>query len=48
MGIGIAQVTAAVAKLPVLVMDMSEQQLKKQVGFLDKILAKDVANASDL
>lgn len=43
MGIGITQVTAAVAKLPVLVMDVSEQQLKKQLGFMDKILAKEVS-----
>jgi len=43
MGIGIAQVAAAAARLPVLLMDASESQLQKQIGFMDKILAKDVS-----
>jgi len=42
MGIGIAQVTAAVARLPVVLMDASDKQLQKQLGFIEKILAKDV------
>jgi 3-hydroxyacyl-CoA dehydrogenase len=34
MGMGIAQVAAQVARLPVVVMDASEQQLGKQLKFL--------------
>lgn len=43
MGLGIAFVAALRAKVPVLVHDRSEVQLKKSFALMDKLLAKDVA-----
>ncbi|KAG5456729.1 MAG: hypothetical protein BJ554DRAFT_3442, partial [Olpidium bornovanus] len=42
MGIGIAFVAAAVAKLPVTVLDKNDEQMRKGLDFLESILAKDV------
>ncbi|KAI0077193.1 hypothetical protein K474DRAFT_1596520 [Panus rudis PR-1116 ss-1] len=43
MGLGIAFVSALRAKVPVLLHDRSEAQLKKGLAFMDKLLEKDVA-----
>ncbi|KJE88781.1 3-hydroxyacyl-CoA dehydrogenase [Capsaspora owczarzaki ATCC 30864] len=43
MGIGIAQVAAQVAKIPVTVMDVSMPRLQQQLAFVDSLLAKNVA-----
>lgn len=43
MGLGIAYVAALRAKVPVLVHDRSEVQLKKSFALMDKLLGKDVA-----
>lgn len=43
MGLGIAYVAALRAKVPVLLHDRSETQLKKGLAFMDKLLEKDVA-----
>lgn len=43
MGIGIAQVAAQVARLPVVVVERSRAQVDKQVASLDAQLAKDLA-----
>ncbi|KAI3660575.1 hypothetical protein MP638_000115 [Amoeboaphelidium occidentale] len=43
MGLGIAFVAAVHGKLPVLLMDANDAQLKKQLKFLDSLLAKDVS-----
>lgn len=42
MGIGITFVAAAVAKLPVLVLDNNKAQVKKGLEFLDSLLVKDL------
>ncbi|KAH8103602.1 3-hydroxyacyl-CoA dehydrogenase [Cristinia sonorae] len=43
MGLGIAYVAALRARVPVLLYDRSEVQLKKGLAFMDKLLDKDVA-----
>ncbi|KAF7362411.1 hypothetical protein MVEN_00588300 [Mycena venus] len=43
MGLGIAFVSALRAKVPVLLHDRSEDQVKKGLALMDKLLAKDVA-----
>ncbi|TCD66272.1 hypothetical protein EIP91_001601 [Steccherinum ochraceum] len=43
MGLGIAYVSALRARVPVLLHDRSEVQLKKGLAFMDKLLEKDVA-----
>ncbi|KZT41869.1 hypothetical protein SISSUDRAFT_1058989 [Sistotremastrum suecicum HHB10207 ss-3] len=43
MGLGIAYVAAVKAKVPVLLYDRSEVQLKKGMAFMDKLLTKDVS-----
>ncbi|CAL1712028.1 unnamed protein product [Somion occarium] len=43
MGLGIAYVAALRARVPVLIHDRSEAQLKKGLAFMDKLLEKDVA-----
>jgi len=43
MGLGIAYVAALRARVPVLLHDRSEVQLKKGLAFMDKLLEKDVA-----
>jgi len=43
MGIGIAQVAAQVAKVPVVVMDANSAQLQKQLKFMDSVLEKNVS-----
>lgn len=42
MGIGIAQVAAVTAKLPVVLYDSNASQLESKLKFLDSMLAKDV------
>ena len=42
-GLGIAYVAALRAKVPVLLHDRSEAQLKKGLAFMDKLLDKDVS-----
>ncbi len=42
-GLGIAFVAALRAKVPVLLHDRSEPQIKKGLALLDKLLEKDVA-----
>jgi len=43
MGLGIAYVAAVKAKVPVLLYDRSDVQIKKGLSLMDKLLAKDVA-----
>ncbi|KAI9029794.1 3-hydroxyacyl-CoA dehydrogenase [Phycomyces nitens] len=43
MGLGIAYVTANVTKLPVLLMDINQEQTEKGLQFIDRLLSKDVA-----
>ncbi|KAK9238133.1 3-hydroxyacyl-CoA dehydrogenase [Lipomyces kononenkoae] len=43
MGLGIAFVAAQVSKVPVVLVDSSEASIHKGLGFLDKLLQKDVA-----
>ncbi|KAK9388600.1 3-hydroxyacyl-CoA dehydrogenase [Lipomyces mesembrius] len=43
MGLGISFVAALVAKVPVVLVDSSEASISKSLGFLDKLLQKDVA-----
>ncbi|KAK9363554.1 3-hydroxyacyl-CoA dehydrogenase [Lipomyces starkeyi] len=43
MGLGISFVAALVSKVPVVLVDSSEASINKSLGFLDKLLQKDVA-----
>ncbi|ODV89379.1 hypothetical protein CANCADRAFT_32659 [Tortispora caseinolytica NRRL Y-17796] len=45
MGLGIALVAANKAGLPVTLVDSSEKSLEKGLGFMDKLLAKDVSKS---